>query len=62
MGVSDGRKLEMRWIKKDFLEKNGLFSDEEVCREGWVLQYFQQWKLDYPVQSVDCRHCIAYGE
>lgn len=36
----------MGWIKKDFLEKNGLFSDE-VCREGWVLQYFQQWKLDY---------------
>lgn len=40
MGVTNGRKLEVGWIKKDFLEKNDLFSDEEVCIEDWSFSIF----------------------
>lgn len=57
VGVSGGRKLEVGWIKKDFLEKNYLFSDEEVCREelapsvfsaveaGLLSSVYQLWSL-----------------
>lgn len=58
-GVSDGRKLEVGGSRRISWRRTICFQMKRFAERSWLLQYFQQWKLDYRAQSISCGHYIA---